>query len=200
MMRAMPVALGLLAAVTGCSVAPPVPPSPWSHEMAQQRRIAAANNYSPYGVSDSMSASLILANYSAVDQLLGTLRDPLDPSKALIVATIVNIDQLYNSSTFGRLISSNVVSRLHQQGLAVLELETKKSLTIGKQGALLLSRELRQLTASHNAQAVIVGTYAISRQTVFVNLAIVDGNVVLGAYDYAVPAHLVSAEMLVQGR
>ena len=56
------------------------------------------------------------------------------------------------------------------------------------QGELLLSREVHDLQASHHAEAVVVGTYAVAKQFVYVNLKMVDAdNLAVGAYDYTLP-------------
>ena len=52
----------------------------------------------------------------------------------------------------------------------------------------MLSRELQDISASHSAQAVIVGTYAVGREYVYVTAKVVSvlNNQVLAAYDYQV--------------
>ena len=57
------------------------------------------------------------------------------------------------------------------------------------QGELLLTREIKDVAQSHNAQAVIVGTYALSRNTIFVNLKVIqpNTNIVIAVHDYTFP-------------
>ena len=52
-----------------------------------------------------------------------------------------------------------------------------------------LSREVREVSQSHDAQAVVVGTYAASATTLFISLKIVNpvGNAVVAAHDYSMP-------------
>ena len=139
------------------------------------------------------------ANYTAVAELLK--RYPAAPVSAnnfsnnggnapFIVATLVNIDQLEQSSTLGRLISEQVASRMTQLGHGVLELKVRNGIYMKRnEGELLLTREIKEVATTHNAQAVIVGTYAESSALVYVNLKIVNPvtSVVLAAYDYALP-------------
>ena len=56
-------------------------------------------------------------------------------------------------------------------------------------GELLLWRELREVSQAHQAQAVLVGTYAVSARQVYVSLKLVlpEGNAVVAAHNYAVP-------------
>lgn len=131
------------------------------------------------------------ANYTAVAELMKRYPVAVPPSNApFIVATLVNIDQLEQSSTLGRLISEQVASRMTQLGYGVLELKVRNGIYMKRnEGELLLTREIKEVATTHNAQAVVVGTYAESSNLVYVNLKIVNPatSVVLAAYDYALP-------------
>lgn len=147
------------------------------------------------------------ANYMAVTELMKRYPAPqraVEPAFAsntaapqvqtgpspFIVATLVNIDQLEQSSTLGRLISEQVASRMTHLGHSVLELKVRNSVYMKRhEGELLLTREIKEVASNHNAQAVVVGTYAESATMVHVNLKVVNPStsVVLAAYDYALP-------------
>lgn len=141
------------------------------------------------------------ANYNAVAELLKRLPSPSTPASAsnttdssvgapFVVATLVNIDQLEQSSTLGRLISEQVASRMTQLGFSVLELKVRNGVYMKRnEGELLLTREIKEVASTHNAQAVIVGTYAESATLVHVNLKVVNPstNVIIAAHDYALP-------------
>lgn len=140
-----------------------------------------------------------MANYNAVAELMK--RYPANPAVSsnnldggtnapFIVATLVNIDQLEQSSTLGRLISEQVASRMSQLGYGVLELKVRNGVYMKRnEGELLLTREIKEVASTHHAQAVIVGTYAESSTMVYVNLKVVNPatNIILAAYDYALP-------------
>lgn len=139
---------------------------------------------------DAADSRLIAANYAAVDQLLAGLRLPLDTSTPLLVATLVNIDQLNESSRLGRLISEQASARLTRTGHTVIEVKLRGNLFVREgTGELLLSRELKDITTQHHAQAVLVGTYAIANQYVYINLKVVGvhSNTLLSAHDYVLP-------------
>jgi hypothetical protein len=53
-------------------------------------------------------------------------------------------------------------------------------------GELLLTREIKDVAQSHNAQAIIVGTYALSRDTLLVNLKVIqpNTNIVIAVHVY----------------
>ncbi|MBY0454974.1 MAG: hypothetical protein K2Q11_08870 [Burkholderiaceae bacterium] len=136
---------------------------------------------------DSHTA-LVDTNHAAIDRLLQDA--PLDPSRAVLVATVVSVDRLDESSRLGRTLSEQLAGGLVQRGVRVVEPRLRDNLAISVvQGELLLSRELRDLSRAHNAQAVLVGTYSVSARAVYVSIKLVHpvGNVVVAAVDYVLP-------------
>ena len=139
---------------------------------------------------DAANSRLIAFNYAAADHLVAQSRIATDASKPVLTATLVNIDDLNQSSRLGRLISEHVASRLAQQGVPVVEMKMRGSIFMQKsEGELLLSREVKDITASHSAQAVVVGTYAQARDYVYVTVKLVRStdNEVLAAHNYVLP-------------
>ena len=131
---------------------------------------------------------LIEANERAVDALL--LGAALDPGQPVLVATLVNVDRLDESSRLGRIFSEQMAGRMAQRGLRVTEVKLREDLVLHReQGALLLSRELREVSQAQNAQAVVVGTYAVSASVLYISLKLVNpvGNQVVAAHNYALP-------------
>jgi TolB-like protein len=113
---------------------------------------------------------------------------PLERHRPLLIASFVNIDNTQASSTFGRMLAEQVGSYFTQHGYDVIELRLRNDVLIKEEtGELLLSRELRDITQQHDAQAVVVGTYAVGSDTVFVTTKVIralDG-VVQGSHDYS---------------
>lgn len=153
---------------------------------------AAAPGCASYYYGDrsgtAVRTDLLQANYGAADHLLQTT--PLDPRRSVIVSTLVNVDRLGESSRLGRLFTEQIASRFVQRGIPVTEVRLREQLSLQPgQGELLLSRELREVGQNHDAQAVVVGTYAVSGAMVYVSLKLVSpqGNQVVAATDYALP-------------
>lgn len=142
---------------------------------------------------------LIPANYAAAAALLNRLQGQLAQGHPLIVATVVNIDALDRSSTLGRVISEQVSARFTLAGHRMIEMKFRNNVYMARdQGELMLTREIRDLANAHDAQAVVVGTYAQSSEMVFVNLKVVqpETNVVLAVHDYALPLDSMTRSML----
>ena len=107
-----------------------------------------------------------------------------------MVATLVQVDRLGESSRLGRIFSEQIAGRMVQRGVRVVELKLRDSVALQRdQGELLLSREVREVSQSHDAQAVVVGTYAASASALYISLKLVTpvGNTVVAAHNYAVP-------------
>ncbi|HMW17077.1 MAG TPA: FlgO family outer membrane protein [Accumulibacter sp.] len=138
----------------------------------------------------AQNSAFTQANYSAVDTLIASPALALDKDSPLLVATLVNIDAMNQSSRLGRLVSEQIATRLSQQGYSVVEMKLRNNVYIREgAGELLLSRDVRDLSKSHHAQAVVVGNYAVAATYVFLTLKIVSvlDNRVLAATNYLLP-------------
>ena len=116
-----------------------------------------------------------------------------------MVASLVSIDAMQESSTLGRLLGEQLAARLTQRGYRVLELKLRQSVFVREsQGELLLSREVKDITQSHQVETVLVGTYAVGGGYVYINVKLVrpQDNVVLAATDYVLPMNQAVAPLL----
>ncbi|KHD06523.1 hypothetical protein PN36_12050 [Candidatus Thiomargarita nelsonii] len=135
--------------------------------------------------------NLVSSSYSAADKLLKAAnKSGIDTKQAILVTSFVNIDNVQQSSTFGRMTAEQIGSRLVQRGYKVIEMKMRGTVFVQeKTGELLLSRKLRQISLQHDAYAVVVGTYGSSKGTVYVTAKLVRAadNVILSSYDYRLP-------------
>ncbi|GAB3363702.1 MULTISPECIES: FlgO family outer membrane protein [Giesbergeria] len=141
-----------------------------------------------YGDAAPVRADLVETNAKAIDTLLQRIN--LDPTRPILVGTLVSIDRLAESSRLGRTLSEQLAGQLVQRGVLVVEPRLRDNLVIEpNQGELLLSRELHEVSQRHDAQAVLIGTYAASLRSVYVSLKLVHpvGNLVMAAADYTLP-------------
>jgi TolB-like protein len=131
--------------------------------------------------------SLVSASYKAGDALLAQLSGKLVQDKPLIMATIVNIDSLEQSSTLGRLLSEQISTRLVHGGVKMVEMKLRNNVYLKRnQGELMLTREIGEVALAHHAQAIVVGSYAESEELVFINVKVIQPNTnyVLAGYDF----------------
>ena len=136
-----------------------------------------------------LSGNLVSYGYQIADQLINNLNQPINKNNSVIVATIVNINNLEESSTFGRILSEYISSRFSQRGYKVCEMKFRQnSIFIGKEkGEFVLSRNIRDVSKEHNASAVVVGTYAESHEGIYVSARTVNpsDNTIISSCDYA---------------
>jgi TolB-like protein len=150
-------------------------------------------NWWSYGGSEGWvdgRSAFIDANYAATDALVRAFPVGEWAKTPIIVATVVDVDNLDASSTMGRMITEQVASRLAQRGYQPYELKLRGNLFVrAPSGELLLSREVSRVAQQHNAPVVVVGTFGRARSTVYVGLKAVQvsDNRILAGNDYAIP-------------
>jgi TolB-like protein len=132
---------------------------------------------------------IIATNHQAANMLIEGASTPLSKSQPILITSFVDIDEL-QSSTLGRMAAEQVGSKMSQQGFSVVELKLRKELFIKeKSGEFILSREIKNLSTEHDAQAVLAGTYAAAANSVFVTTKLIrisDG-MIISSYDYMLP-------------
>lgn len=128
-------------------------------------------------------------NHVAAQQLVDHAKNRLT-REPLIAASFVNINNLTESSALGRSISQQFATVFTTNGYQVFEILLRKDIYVKQDsGEFLLSRELKDISHNHHAQAVIVGTYAVGETRVYVTAKVInaDSGVVISAHDYSLP-------------
>jgi TolB-like protein len=142
-------------------------------------------------------------NYKAVDSLLNKVQPKLPKDSPILIASFVNIDDLDDSSTFGRVVSEQFASRFKQRNYTTIEMKLRTNVFIREgSGEFLLSRELAEISTKHRAQAVVVGTYAVASKKVYLTARLInvsDGRV-LSSHDYDIPISHDVFKMLLKGK
>ena len=141
--------------------------------------------------SNSWDGNLVHVGYRIADTLADNATQLIGPSDTLIVASFVSVNNLEQSSSFGRIIAEQIASRFAQRGQRVIEMKLRQNsifISEGK-GEFMLSRDLREISRTHNASAVVVGTYADGGDRMYVSARIVHptDNIVIAATDLGVP-------------
>lgn len=108
----------------------------------------------------------------------------------VLVATVVNVNDLSRSAPLGRTLSEQYASHMAATGFNVKEIKLRGDVFVREgAGELLLSREIKDIARSHNASLVLVGTYSAAANYTYVSLKLVrteDSRIIRG-YDYALP-------------
>jgi len=136
--------------------------------------------------------------YNAISHLLSTAHPPagffevFNPDRPVLYSTTVDLNDYSNTTNFGRLhaeLFSAALIQHWQNDLVKMTLRQSSIPIIPQEGEFLLSRDIQDLTADYNAGAVLVSTYSVSPDKVYLNLQLinVDFNTVVAAVSYSIP-------------
>jgi TolB-like protein len=93
----------------------------------------------------------------------------------LILTTVVDLDNLYVTSRFGRTLTEALSTSLFRHGFGVVEVRKSAELLIrDNSGELILSRDAALLARQQQATAILAGTYSLTPGTVILNLKLLD--------------------------
>ncbi|MGY6274139.1 FlgO family outer membrane protein [Methylomonas sp. MgM2] len=133
---------------------------------------------------------LVEVSYSAIDQLLLSLKQPLPKGSLLVINSLVNVDDLGQTLPFGRIVSDQLTSALSRAGYRVIGMELPTEIFAKNDAGILeLPEATKQALNDVHAAAFVYGTYAAGRKTVYVSLRVVDISTqnVISSVDYATP-------------
>ncbi len=116
---------------------------------------------------------LVETCYQAIDGLLEQHPKPNDIDRVL-VSTVVDINNVNQTTMFGRTISEFLSSRLTQTDKDVIHATVRAdAMVVRQEGQFLLSREVRSLAMDYNARTALVSTYAVTDHSVILSLKLV---------------------------
>jgi len=134
--------------------------------------------------------NLVEVSYDAVDTLLKKASKPLPKNSLIVVSTLVNVDDLNQTSAFGRIVSDQIASAFNNGGYRIMGMEMPTAVFVKEEGGMLhLSDETKKTLEGHNASALVVGVFAAGRRTAYVSLRIVDlaTKNIISSTDFSVP-------------
>ncbi len=159
-----------LALLAGCATS--VPP-----RLETSYEEAAANKF-------------VAANRDAINKLVAGFSLGPTGDMPVLVATIVNVNDMRRAAPLGRTLSEQYASHMVNAGFNVKEMKLRGDVFVKEEtGELLLSREIKDIAQSHHANYVLVGTYSVAASVTYVSLKFVrteDSRIIRG-YDYALP-------------
>ncbi len=93
----------------------------------------------------------------------------------LILTTVVDLDNLYTTTRFGRTLTEALSTSLFRHGFGVVEIRKSSELLIrDNRGELMLTRDAKLLAKQQQAAAILTGTYSLTPTTVILNLKLLD--------------------------
>lgn len=144
-------------------------------------------------------SDLIKSNYQAADSLVRNSNGKLLNQPPILSTTLLNIDNLEESSSFGRLVAEQISARLSNSSYNMIEMKMQNHVYMKNNvGELMLTRKISEIASTNNAHAIIVGTYFVGKEHISVNLKAVRPltNEVISAHDYLVPVNEFTAPLI----
>jgi len=122
--------------------------------------------------------NLIKFSYKIADNLVRGAFPPLvprHPDMPILVTTLVDNNNLNETSRFGRIVQEHIISRLVKLGFTVKEVKLTNTLQINPgSGETVLSRDLTLLTGSQQAQAILAGTISHNDSTMYISARLIN--------------------------
>lgn len=111
---------------------------------------------------------------------------PHQPDGPIMVTTMVNNDNLDDTSSFGRSFQNNIAAGFVSRGYAVREINLRRELqVVVHKGEFMLTRDMKNLAYRQHAQAVVVGTYTMANRVMYLSVRLVNpvDQSILAAYE-----------------
>ncbi len=100
---------------------------------------------------------------------------PYQSNQPVLVTTLVNNDNLDDSSSFGRSFQNNIAAGFVSRGYAVKEVKLRKEMLVKEsQGEFMLTRNLQEMATKQRAQAIVVGTYTMVNRVMYLSVRLVN--------------------------
>lgn len=91
------------------------------------------------------------------------------------ITTVVDLNDLYSTSSFGRMFAEQLMSELVMRGYDVIEMRHSDALYfLANTGEFSLSRDVTSVNRVQDLAAVLAGTYVASPNRVYVNVRLID--------------------------
>ncbi len=99
---------------------------------------------------------------------------PNQQSQPILITTLVNNDDLDDTSSFGRSFQNNITAGFVSRGYAVKEIKLRRNMLVEvRKGEFMLSRDVQELAGKQGAQAVVVGTYTMANRIMYLSIRLV---------------------------
>ncbi|MGR9044693.1 MAG: FlgO family outer membrane protein [Gammaproteobacteria bacterium] len=119
--------------------------------------------------------NLVEVSYEAVDNLLLNLKQPLPKDSLVVINSLVNVDDLSQSFSFGRILSDQISSGFHRSGYRIMGMELPTEIFVkNESGILHLSDETKEALNNVGASALVVGVFAPGKRNAYISLRVVD--------------------------
>lgn len=176
----LPLAISVF--ITGCTLVPPqkattTPTIQIQPETVEEKNEITVNTQK---VSTDIKIEHIYTNLNETiiniaDQLFKTMKNK-NNEKRVILTSIVDLNELDTTSTFGRLLSESMFNELHVRNFFVTDFRGQEAVTVNEDGEFHISRDVEKLKDTIQAvEYILVGTYVkFENESLLINTRILD--------------------------
>jgi TolB-like protein len=93
-----------------------------------------------------------------------------------VVTSITNLNNLSETTSFGRLLSENLIHELQVRKWKVFEVRLTKDIIVNNTGEFSLSRDIQKIRDLYKIGGIVAGTYSIAEGNIIINVRVVDIN------------------------
>jgi len=172
--------------IAGCTITPYNQPSKENKKELVQKTILTKNNDRIFSTLYDVKQEHVYSNLNntivdIAEQLFVTKLNKKNPSR-VILTSFVDLDNLENTSTFGRLVSESMFNELHIRKFLVTDFRGQEAVSVNKDGEFHITRKVEKLKDIVEAvEYILVGTYVkFEDESLLINARILDsisGNV-----------------------
>jgi len=101
-------------------------------------------------------------------------------TKPTIITSFADLNNLADTTQFGRLVGENLMHELQIKGWSVTDVRLTRDLIINTAGEFSLSRDIKRLRETMPAANVVTGTYSSTTDGVLLNIRVIDLSTGLG--------------------
>ncbi len=135
-------------------------------------------------------ADMIATSHHAAENLMAQASYLQNDPGAILITSVADITDLDASSALGLMISEQIGNRFAQYNFPVVDIRSRNDVKIREnQGEFMLSRDVLKISQEHAARGVLLGTYAVGKDHVFISTRLVrpSDNRIIASYDFELP-------------
>jgi len=137
-------------------------------EAARQRLDVAADVQKIVTTQDTLEATIA----SLATQMMQNKK--MHTTKPVLITSFVRLDNLKQTSEFGRVLSESLINELSNRGFNVIEFRGQVGISINEQGEYFITRDVNKLKQNVENTYVVVGTYSRQYKQVMLNARVID--------------------------
>ena len=162
--------------------------------------ILSGCSFNRYAIPEDVD--LIPLSQQAVKNLLTKSKNIPAKGSMIVISSFVNVNKLKETSSFGRIVSSQMASAFFNSGYRIRAMELPTELCVqSNNGFLQLSPEARSALKKQGASALVVGVFAPGSRTAYVTVRMldIDNQEVISSTDFSVPMGM-DAQVLLRSK